>query len=146
MNIRSEGGWTLVELVCTLSLMGLITSMAYPQLISFAKQMEEELFVKLLVDELYYARTQAIGYEQDITVQWQSRQMIVRSGTQELRQLQIPAHLRLLTNFPNNAIRYHSSGQAKGGTIQLLRDKELVAKIVLQVASGIPKVIEHGKK
>jgi Tfp pilus assembly protein FimT len=137
----NEEGWTLIELIGTLSILGLLVTLAFPQWVTISQQIEEEMFLQLFALEIYDARMQAIAYQQEVAVEWQKRRVVVRTAEQVLRSLEIPDHLQIESNYAQDRLLYRRSGQAVGGTIWLKRNQETIGKLIVQVASGVPRVV-----
>lgn len=137
----SEEGWTLIELIGTLSILGLLVGLAFPQWVTLSQQIEKEMFLQLFALEIYHARMQAVAYQQEVAVEWERQRVVVRTDGQILRSFEIPDHLQIESNFAQDRLLYRRSGQAVGGTIWLKRNGETIGSLVVQVASGIPRVV-----
>lgn len=137
----TEEGWTFIELIGTLSILGLIVGLAFPQWMTISQKIEEEMFLQLFALEIYDARMQAIAYQQEVAVEWHQHRVVVRTAEQILRSLEIPDHLQLESNFAQDRLLYRRSGQAVGGTIWLKHNQETIGSLIVQVASGIPRVV-----
>lgn len=132
----------MIELVLTLTLLGLLIALALPTFTSLGEYVEKEMFLKLLASDLTYAQTQAVSYEEEIIVLFDTKAgwVITKKQGQLLRKIKIPYHFRLETNFAQNQIIFRDSGQSIGGTIRLMSGERLIGKILVQVASGVPRV------
>lgn len=139
----TEEGWTIIELIGTLSILGLLVGLAFPQWVTLSQKIEEEMFLQLFALEIYDARMQAIAYQQEVAVEWQKNRVVVRTDKHILRSMEIPPHLQLESNFTQNRLLYRQSGQAVGGTIWLKRNQRTIGRLVVQVASGLPRVVVH---
>lgn len=132
----------MIELILTLLLFGLLVSLALPTFTRFGEYVEKEMFLKLLASDLEYAKMQAVSYEEEIVVRFDTESGWVKTmrKDQVLRKIKIPYHFRVETNFAQDQIVFRHSGQSLGGTIQLRSGKRLIGKVLVQVASGLPKV------
>jgi Tfp pilus assembly protein FimT len=139
---RREEGWSMVELILTLTLFGLLIALALPTFTRFGEYVEKEMFLKLLASDLAYAQTQAISTEADIIVSFDTKAgwVLVSRDRIMLRRLKIPYHFRLQTNFARDQLIFRHTGQSVGGTIQLKSGERMIGKIAIQVASGVPRV------
>lgn len=132
----------MIELILTLLLFGLLVSLALPTFTRFGEYVEKEMFLKLLASDLEYAKMQAMSSEEEMTVYFDTatRWIFTKKSDQIVRKLKIPYHFKLETNFAQNRIIFRHTGQSVGGTIQLKSGPRLIGKILVQVASGLPKV------
>lgn len=138
-----EAGWTLVELIITLSVLGMIVTLSYPAFAQVGERMERELFLDFLASDLQFARTEAMSREEEVKVTFNNseHQIIVKQKNTLLRVMKIPNRYWIDTNYPNHEITFRKSGQVRGGTIQLCLNGQAVGEIRVQVASGIPEVV-----
>ncbi len=132
----------MIELILTLSLFGLLVSLALPTFTRFGEYIEKEMFLKLLASDLEYAKMQAMSYEEEIVVSFDTKLgwVLTKKNDQILRRIKIPYHFQIETNFVQDQIVFRHTGQSLGGTIQLKSGERLIGKILVQVASGLPKV------
>lgn len=132
----------MIELILTLLLFGLLVSLALPTFTRFGEYVEKEMFLKLLASDLEYAKMQAMSSEEEMIVYFDTATgwIITKKSDQIVRKLKIPYHFELETNFAQNRIIFRHTGQSVGGTIQLRSGRRLIGKILVQVASGLPKV------
>lgn len=140
--LHREEGWTMIELILTLSLLGLLITLALPTFTRFGEFLEKEMFLKLLSTDLQYAQMQAMSREEEIVVWFDTKAgwVITQQNGHLLRKIKIPYHFKMETNFRQDQIIFRQSGQIVGGTIQLKSGNRLIGKIMVQVASGIPRV------
>ncbi|SHE63782.1 Type II secretory pathway, pseudopilin PulG [Seinonella peptonophila] len=143
MNHEYQSGWTLIELIGTLSMITILIALLFPSLIPVGHHLEQQMYSSLIVDELLYAQIQALSSQENIRVMIQNDHLTIAREEFQLRQLQFPAHLHLKTNFPQQQLTYQEQGHTKGGTIYLYRGSNCIAEIRIQVASGTPKVISN---
>ncbi|TCS94706.1 GspH/FimT family pseudopilin [Hazenella coriacea] len=142
-DFRNDAGWTFVELIITLSILGMIVTLSYPAFAHLGERMERELFLDFLASDLQFARTEAISREEEVKVIFKSsqHQMIVQQKNTILRQTKIPNRYLITTNYPQDEMVFRKSGQVRGGTIQLLLNGQRVGEVRVQVASGTPEVV-----
>lgn len=131
-----------MELILTLMLFGLLVSLALPTFTRFGEYVEKEMFLKLLASDLEYAKMQAVSSEEEIIVQFDTKNGWVKTKkeNQILRKIKIPHHFQIKTNFAHDQIIFRHTGQSLGGTIQLRNGERLIGNVLVQVASGLPKV------
>ncbi len=139
---RGDGGWSLVELTITLTLAGLITALALPAFVQWGDRQEREGFLGLLAEDIRLAQRKAQIGEVDVylKVNREGSSYAVYQGKQRLSRGTAPAGTRLTSNFPSGQLVFRPSGQSRGGTFQLMQGKEIVGRVVVQVASGRPRV------
>ncbi|MBA4603462.1 GspH/FimT family protein [Thermoactinomyces mirandus] len=139
---RGEAGWSLIETVFTLFLFGLLFSLCMPAISVIAERVERMLLMQELASRLQLAQTEAMSKETEVTVRLVSAQNEVHIVQNEtvLRKIRIPPLYRLTSNYPRQSFVYRETGQVQGGTLSLYSGKRLVGRLVIQVASGLPKV------
>lgn len=137
-----QAGWSLIELLFTLFLFGLIASLCMPAISTISERVERMLLMQELASQLQLAQMEAMSKETEVTVKLDSAKNevhIVQNGL-VLRRIRIPPLYRLTSNYPNQSLVYRETGQVRGGTLSLYTGKRLVGRLVIQVASGLPKV------
>lgn len=137
-----QAGWSLIELLFTLFLFGLIASLCMPAISTIGERVERMLLLQELASQLQLAQTEAMSKETEVTVKLVSAKNEVHIVQNEmvLRRIKIPPLYRLASNYPNQSLVYRETGQVRGGTLSLYTGKRLVGRLVIQVASGLPKV------
>ncbi|EGK13034.1 hypothetical protein HMPREF9374_1187 [Desmospora sp. 8437] len=139
---RGEEGWSLVELSLTLALAGLLTSLALPAFVQWGDRLEQEQFMELFSEEIRMTQREASVREEVTFLQLDSkgRKYSIHRGKERLREAKVPARYRLDSNYPSHRLVFQPSGQARGGTFRLMKNGKTVGRIVVQVASGRPRV------
>jgi Tfp pilus assembly protein FimT len=143
-HVHNEAGWTMVESIVTLFLLSLMAMLCVPAFAQIGERAEREVFLDLVASQLELAQTEAISREKEVQVQIQSteQKIGIRQGNQLLREIVVPKRYHLTTDdYKENQIIFRQTGQVNGGTLELHLGKRLVGKIVIQVASGRPKVV-----
>lgn len=139
---RNEGGWNLVELNVTLMLISLLAGLAYPAFANWSDRVERDLFLGTLAADIRMVQREAMAREQEVSLNLDTRRgsyRILREG-ELIRQGRIPARLQVESNYPGDQILFRRTGQARGGTLLVRSRGEVVGKIIIQVASGRPRV------
>lgn len=138
----NEGGWTLVELVLTLTLIGLLTSLAIPAFYQMGDRLERKLTLDSLASDIRLAQREAESRESvtELRIDPAGNGYRVMRGGKTIRRASVRPRYRLISNYPSNRILFRPSGQVRGGTLWLERNGERVGRVVLQVASGRPRV------
>lgn len=133
-----EGGWTLVEMVLTLALIGLLALLSIPAFAQLGERVERQLFLDRFVAEVRLAQREAIGHEEEVAVEVDKtgRAFRVVRGGKVIRQEMIPHRYRLRSNYPENRLLFRRTGQVRGGRFQLYEGKKRVGEVIIQVASG----------
>lgn len=137
-----QAGWSLLEVLFTLFLFGMIASLCLPATSTMAKRVEQMLLLQELASWLQLAQTEAMSKETEVTVKLVSAKNevhIVQNETVQ-RRIRIPPSYRLASNYPGQSLVYRETGQVRGGTISLYEGNRLAGRLVIQVASGLPKV------
>jgi Tfp pilus assembly protein FimT len=137
-----ERGWTLIELVMVIIVLGWMFSITYPAFATMGERTERQFFLGALASELSLAQTEAESREREVTVILDNarKRITVSQGTKRQRMLLIPAKYVVTSNNPRNHINLRETGQERGGTIWLKSQGETIGRVVVQVASGHPKV------
>jgi type II secretory pathway pseudopilin PulG len=142
-SFHTEAGWMMVESIVALFLLGLILTLCLPTWTQVRERTEREVFLQSVATQLELAQIEAVSREEEVHVQIQSAQqkIQVKQGNQCLREIAIPKRYRLTSNYGGDQIIFRKTGQVLGGTLQLQLEGRFVGQIVVQVASGIPKVV-----
>lgn len=85
-------------------------------------------------------KAQALETEISLSVSRDGQHYSVWIGNRCLQKEMVPSGMRLQSNYPSGRIVFRRSGQARGGTFYLIDGEEKVGRVVVQVASGRPRV------
>ncbi|WP_380164249.1 GspH/FimT family pseudopilin [Kroppenstedtia sanguinis] len=131
-----------MELSLTLILAGLITSLALPAFAQWGDRLEQEQFMELFSEDIRLAQREASVREEVTFLQVDTKGGVysIHRGEERLREEKVPARYRLESNYPSHRLVFQPSGQARGGTFRLKKNGKTVGRIVVQVASGRPRV------
>ena len=137
-----EGGWTLIELVLTLTLLGLLATLAVPAFLQIGERLERKLTLDALASDIRLVRREAESREvvTELRIDPSGRGYRVVQGGKAIRRASVRSRFRLTSNYPSGRILFRPSGQVRGGTLWLERDGKRVGRVVIQVASGRPRV------
>lgn len=140
---RSEEGWTLIELILSLFVLGLLLTITVPAFSQIGERTEREMFLDFFASDLQLAQTEAVSREREVTVQLDPDKSLitVAQGKSLLRKTKIPRRYQLKSNYPGNRIVFRETGQVRGGKVELYLRGRLAGAILIQVASGRPKVV-----
>ncbi|SEN06487.1 GspH/FimT family pseudopilin [Lihuaxuella thermophila] len=140
---RSEEGWTLVELILSLFVLGLLLTVSVPAFTQIGERAEREMFLDFFSSDLQLAQTEAMSREREVSVEilTDERLITVRQGPLLLRKVKIPRRYQLKSNYPANRIVFRETGQVRGGKVELYLRGRLAGTVHIQVASGRPKVV-----
>lgn len=139
---KGESGWTLVELVLTLMLTGLLAALAIPAFNQIGERIDRELTLDRLASDIRLAQREAESREAEAEIRVDPSETgyrLLREG-ETIRRTVIPARYRLKSNYPSGRLLFRPSGQARGGTFWLEWNGKRVGRVVVQVASGRPRV------
>ncbi|MEW9034095.1 MAG: GspH/FimT family pseudopilin [Planifilum fimeticola] len=139
---REEGGWTLLELVLTVSLIGLLAALAAPAFHQIGERLERKLTLDTLASDIRLAQREAESREAvtELRIDPSGGGYRVVRGGKAIRRASVRPRYRLTSNYPSGRILFRPSGQVRGGTLWLERDGKRVGRVVIQVASGRPRV------
>lgn len=140
---KDEEGWSLLELMVTLFIFGLITALAYPTVAVVGGRAEREMFFELFASDLELAQMEAMSRQKEVVIAFRAHEVWVIQGGKRLRSLTVPVGYELKTNYINGRLTFTATGQAVGGTVYLLQNQRKMGAIKVQVASGRP-VVEMG--
>lgn len=132
----------MLELVLTLMLIGLLASLAVPAFHQIGERLERKLTLDSLASDLRLARREAESRESVTELRIDSsgsEYRVVREG-KTIRRASLRPRYRLTSNYPSGRVLFRPSGQVRGGTLWLERNGERVGCVVIQVASGRPRV------
>lgn len=98
--------------------------------------------MELFSEEIRMTQREASVREEVTFLQLDSkgRKYSIHRGKERLREAKVPARYRLDSNYPSHRLVFQPSGQARGGTFRLMKNGKTVGRIVVQVASGRPRV------
>jgi type II secretory pathway pseudopilin PulG len=139
MKHVGEQGWTLVEVLLILFVLGLMAAIALPALSVLGERAEREMFLDSLATQIQLAQLEAVSRESEVSLFLNPREIEVYQGEEEIRTIPVPDKYRLASNYKGNQVIFRETGQVQGGTIRILSAEKLVGKLVIQVASGRPK-------
>ncbi|MGA9173303.1 MAG: GspH/FimT family pseudopilin [Thermoactinomyces sp.] len=134
-----ERGWTFVEMLLILFMLGLFTAIAMPAFSALGERAEREMFLDSLATQIQLAQLEAVSRESEVTLFLNAHEIKVNQGEEEIRTIPVPAKYNLQSNYKGNRVIFRETGQVQGGTIQIFLARQLVGKVVIQVASGRPK-------
>ncbi len=137
-----ESGWTLVEMVLTLALVGLLAALAFPAFAQLGERVERQLFLNQLLAEIRMAQREAVSRERQVAfeVDRTGRAYRITRGGKVLQEKRVPNRYHLKSNYPGNRLHFHPSGQVRGGRFQLYKGEKQVGEVIVQVASGRARV------
>jgi prepilin-type N-terminal cleavage/methylation domain-containing protein len=136
-----EAGFTVVELLCTLSVVGLLLTLALPSMSTLLAKANLSQVTYQLTAQLDEAQLLAMAYEQDVTVSFRDRVIITELAGKEHARTSLPEAIYYRTNYMQNKLTFRKTGQVRGGTIVLYRGKQVWLKVIVQVASGASRVV-----
>ncbi|MCS1350545.1 GspH/FimT family pseudopilin [Mechercharimyces sp. CAU 1602] len=139
--IRRTEGHTVIELSITLLVVGTVLTVVLPAWSALGQQSKEGLFLQQLVSDLRFAQREAESKEEAVYVQviGEERYRLLQGGSL-LQAVQLPGGYHLQHNYPEKGLVFHATGQARGGRFVLMYGEEAVAEVIVQVASGRPRV------
>jgi prepilin-type N-terminal cleavage/methylation domain-containing protein len=143
LETKQETGFTLVEMLCTCSILGLMLTLAIPDMSRLIDQATQVQLRHQIKTQLEHAQLEAMAKETETLVQFTNEQIITRQGEQIISQIVLPKDVQVTSNYSHNQVVFQETGQVRGGTIAISQQGYGMMKIVIQVASGTTKVIIH---
>lgn len=143
LSRKQEAGFTLVEMLCTCSILGLVLALAIPHMGKLIAQTSLIQLRHQITSQLEQAQLLAMAKETETLVQFTNNQMIVKQNGQQISQITLPKGLQISSNYPQNQVIFRETGQVRGGTIFFYQQGLKVMRLVIQVASGTIKVVVH---
>lgn len=123
----SAGGFSLVELLITVSIVGIMSGLAIPNLNALKARVQTDLFAKEIASELRWARQWAISKRDRVRLVFdQDRQaIVVQVGSDRVQHHQLSYdHKGLEIDEPSAGpdVVFHPSGRSATATTILFRD------------------------
>lgn len=139
-RLLKEEGWTITELMFTLTILGFLLTLAVPALSSIGERIEKELFLGFLESDLELAQMEALARQEEVVVKVDVNFVEIVQSNHVLRKMIIPKRYTLKSNYADQHILFRKTGQVKGGTLWLCKEDHPVGQIKIQVASGRPRI------
>jgi len=158
MKLSANRGFTLIELMVTIAIVGIVSMIAVPNMIGWRAERKMRGAVNNLQGDMQLARFRAIRDAENVAVVFNpganSYTVFVDSnlswtldaGEDELRNVTLPVGVTLNTNFPpsgSNRTRFNSKGMPSViGTVKLINTADAKLDLVvnrvgrLQVKKG----------
>ena len=128
-----EAGFTYVELLCVLSIMGLLTSFAMPDAANVSMRFSNEKLRLEVISGLQQAQLVAMAKEKEISVYFSENNMFTFEDEKVIRILHLPDEIQIESNYKNNTVVFQETGQVRGGTIILRRPENKMKIRVLEL-------------
>lgn len=138
-----EAGFTLVELLCTLSILGLVISLAVPNLSNLRTKATYFQLRYQIISQLEDAQLVAMASEMEVAVKFSNSGMTTWIGGKQKQEMKFPKNLQISSNYQESKVLFRENGHVRGGTIFIKRNNREWMKVVIQVASGTTKVLIH---
>lgn len=138
-----EAGFTLVELLCTLSVLGLVITLAVPDLSNLVTKKTYLQLRYQIISQLEDAQLVAMAREVEVAVKFSNSEMTTWIDGKQKQQMELPENLQISSNYKENKVVFRETGHVRGGTIFIKKNNREWMKVVIQVASGTTKVLIH---
>ncbi len=145
MKLRNEKGFTLIELICLVMLLGIIIAIAAPALADFGQKRSLDLAARAMVIDIRKTRQKAIttGWSQLIEMRTNHDDYNIKDGkTNETELVALPPDVSYRSNnFPlkdgYRLLSFSRSGAPNsGGTVSLTNRSGDVLYIIVTPATG----------
>ncbi len=134
------GGFTLVEIVAAITVVGLILALAVPQSIRFYESVQFRASVREVITLLNSARHAAVaeGVAQDVVISPQQKLIVFGDQRVQFEQdVRVAAHsAKEVNRNGKGVIRFYHDGGASGGGIDIFRDGGPSVKIAVDWLVG----------
>lgn len=143
VKLIREAGFTLVELLCTLSILGLIITLAVPNLSNLITNKTYHQLRYQIISQLEDAQLVAMASEVEVAVKFSNSEMTTWIDGKQKQQMEFPENIQISSNYQENKVLFRETGHVRGGTIFIKQNNREWMKVVIQVASGTTKVLIH---
>ncbi len=115
---RQIAGFSLLELLVVLSLLGLLTAITFPNFVNLYESVRSRLQIDQIIDDINGLGYSAFNSSSEIVLD-----NIPESAERQIAPINLPAGWRLAVLNP---IRYLQNGACQGGEIRLFFEDELI--------------------
>ncbi len=148
-NLKKSGaGFTFIELLIAISVIGILAIVAIPGFRAFQPTLQLSGISRELISDLRYAQQITVTEQVEYCVVFfpieRKYQIIQCGGTQPIKEKILPGEIQTITisGFTNNEVRYNPYGAVReAGTITLENTKN-ITKTILVRPSGFVKIGE----
>ncbi|MBD1371217.1 hypothetical protein IC620_02445 [Hazenella sp. IB182357] len=136
--VKEEHGFTVIEMTVTCMIIGLFFALAVPVWLETKVRLERDLFLHQMASTIQMAQVEARTREETVTMILSNVNQTVRVQQQNkvIHSITIPHAYQLRSNYPDQVLTFHKTGQIRGGTITFWREQLEVGKLVVGVAAG----------
>lgn len=137
---NNDSGFTLVEMLCACSILGLILTLALPNMNQLIERTKSQELSHQVIAQFQQARWKAMAKESETFVTLTDHKLVTVQAGQVIYKTDLPIGLHVTSNYPRNEICFEPTGQVRGGTILFHQQGKIMLRLIIQVASGLPEV------
>lgn len=145
MQVRQQGAFSLIELLISLTILGVFIGLAIPALSQFMQSHRDETLRNMLLSYLHQARAYSIAQRtahhlcgssngEDCDGDWNSYWLVVQTETEQLiQQMQVPAGNELCWRGFSSTLRFQSNGSSpsSNGRFTLCHQQQVAWELIV---------------
>jgi Tfp pilus assembly protein FimT len=114
MKRCGEQGWTFVEMLLILFMLGLFTAIAMPAFSALGERAEREMFLDSLATQIQLAQLEAVSRESEVTLFLNAHEIKVNQGEEEIRTIPVPQNTIFKAIIKEIGLFFGRRGRCKG--------------------------------
>lgn len=140
--MRRNNGFTLIEMLFSLTMISILLLLVVPSLVSLLKQQETNEFFKLLDADVFYIQNETFATNHNIRILFEGDRYVIRnSQTKEEVVRDFPSHLQF--DLVHNRIMFNNNGTILNPTRYRFYDEDTMYEIVFPLGKGRHYIEEY---